>query len=79
MVDVAVVGCGPAGCAAALTLRTSAVATTIIASVRSRERPTETAFLGCTNCCMPWGPVKRLLRASPATELSRLGGPLVRC
>ena len=43
MLDVVVVGCGPAGCAAALTLRTSGVATTIIASPRPREKPTETA------------------------------------
>lgn len=43
MLDVAVVGGGPAGCAAALTLRTSGVATTIIASPRPREKPTETA------------------------------------
>src|SRR5260370_42156697 len=43
MVAGAVGGCCPAGRATALTLRTSAVATTIIASVRSRERPTETA------------------------------------
>ena len=37
------VGGGPAGCAAALTLRSSGVATTIIASSRAREKPTETA------------------------------------
>src|SRR5437764_254319 len=43
MLDVAVVGCGPASCAAALTLRTSGVATTIIASPQPREKPTETA------------------------------------
>jgi flavin-dependent dehydrogenase len=43
MLDVAVVGCGPAGCAAALTLRIRGVATTIIASPRPREKPTETA------------------------------------
>jgi flavin-dependent dehydrogenase len=43
MVDVAVVGGGPAGCAAALTLRASGVATTVIDSRRAREKPTETA------------------------------------
>ena len=43
MLDVAVVGCGPAGCAAALTLRASGLATTMIASPRPREKPTETA------------------------------------
>ena len=43
MVDVAVVGGGPAGCAAALTLRRSGVAVVIIASPRIREKPTETA------------------------------------
>src|SRR5438045_5646388 len=43
MMDVAVVGGGPAGCAAALTLRASGIATTVIASRRPREKPTETA------------------------------------
>lgn len=43
MVDVAVVGGGPAGCAAALTLRSCGVATTVIAAPRAREKPTETA------------------------------------
>jgi flavin-dependent dehydrogenase len=43
MFDMAVVGCGPAGCAAALTLRTSGAAVAIIASPRPREKPTETA------------------------------------
>ena len=43
MVDVVVVGGGPAACAAALTLRASGVATIVIASSRQREKPTETA------------------------------------
>lgn len=43
MWDAAVIGGGPAGCAAALTLRSSGMATTVIGSRRSREKPTETA------------------------------------
>ena len=43
MTDVAVVGGGPAACAAALTLRARGMAVTLIASPRGREKPTETA------------------------------------
>jgi flavin-dependent dehydrogenase len=43
MLDVAVIGGGPAGCAAALTLRASGIATSMIGSPQPREKPTETA------------------------------------
>ena len=43
MADVAVIGGGPAGCAAALSLRAGGVDATVVASPRPREKPTETA------------------------------------
>ena len=43
MVDAAVIGGGPAGCAAALALRAAGASTIVIAPPRARDKPTETA------------------------------------
>lgn len=43
LADVIVLGGGPAGCAAALTLRAAGIATTMISVPRPREKPTETS------------------------------------
>jgi flavin-dependent dehydrogenase len=43
-VDVAIIGGGPAGCAAALALRSRGLSVTVISSPTRREKPTETAL-----------------------------------
>jgi flavin-dependent dehydrogenase len=76
MVDVAVVGGGPAGCAAALTLRTCGVVTTIIASPRPREKPTETAVPRLKHLLQSLGAGEALVACEPCYGIeSSWGAP----
>jgi 2-polyprenyl-6-methoxyphenol hydroxylase-like FAD-dependent oxidoreductase len=65
MVDVAVVGGGPAGCAAALTLQSRGLVTTVITSRRSRQRPTETSVPRLRQLLQALGADEALAAAEP--------------
>jgi len=76
MFDVAVLGCGPAGCAAALTLRSCGVATTIIASSRTPEKPTETAVPRLKQLLLSLGATEALAACEPCYGIeSSWGAP----
>src|ERR1700732_5099854 len=76
MLDVAVVGSGPAGCAAALTLETSGVATTISASPRPREKPTETAVPRLQQLLQSLGAGEALAACEPCYGIESSWGAL---
>lgn len=76
MVDVAVVGGGPAGCAAALALRASGVATTVITSLRPREKPTETAVPRLRQLLRSLGAAEALSACEPCYGIESNWGAL---
>ena len=81
MVDVVVIGDGPAGCAAALTLRTSGVATTVIASRRPRKKPTETAVPRLRQLLQSLGAGEALAASEPCYGIESswgAAGPVLR-
>ena len=69
-VDVAIVGGGPAGCAAALALRRLGRSTTIIAAPSRRAKPTETAVPALARLLQSLGAVEALRACEPCYGIS---------
>jgi flavin-dependent dehydrogenase len=64
-VDVAIIGGGPAGCAAALALRSRGLAVTVIAAPTRREQPTETAVPPLSRLLQSLGAIEALSACEP--------------
>lgn len=64
-VDVAIVGGGPAGCAAALALRKRGCSTTVIAAPTRRQKPTETAVPTLAHMLRTLGAAEALRACEP--------------
>ncbi len=75
MSDVVVIGGGPAGCAAVLTLRALGISTILISSGRFREKPTETAVPRLRQLLKSLGAESTLVACEPCYGIESSWGP----